>query len=153
MDSFPVPAEVMQAFPLGALSLLLSIASTVAARHGVENARRMCAELVSNDQLWLYIAERLDNVGDSPRARSGVPDPQQSTRDAQVPQANGAPSIHDEGRPFISESGPSSIEVHASNEVPDAEHALQQRVMPEPPALDKGRSTRRSRTRRKANDE
>src|SRR6266436_3285870 len=58
MDTFPVAPELMQAFPLGALNLLVAVASTVAAQHGVEPARRLCAELANNDEVWTYIAVR-----------------------------------------------------------------------------------------------
>ena len=60
MDAFPVAPELMQAFPLGALSLLVTVASTVAAQHGVDRARRVCRELASNDELWGFIAGRVD---------------------------------------------------------------------------------------------
>jgi hypothetical protein len=53
---------MMQAFPLGALNLLVSVASSVAAQHGAENARRVCSELATNDDLWTYIASRLSST-------------------------------------------------------------------------------------------
>jgi hypothetical protein len=60
MDAFPVSPELMQAFPLGALSLLVTVASTVAAQHGVERARTICGELARNDELWRFIAHRVE---------------------------------------------------------------------------------------------
>jgi hypothetical protein len=60
MDAFPVSPELMHAFPLGALSLLVTVASTVAAQHGVGRARSVCSELASNDELWRFIARRVD---------------------------------------------------------------------------------------------
>ena len=60
MVAFPVAPELMQAFPLGALSLLVTVASTVAAQHGVQRARHICRELAGNDELWGFIAERVD---------------------------------------------------------------------------------------------
>jgi hypothetical protein len=62
MDAFPVAPELMQAFPLGALSLLVTVASTVAAQHGVEAARRICHQLAGNDELWGFIARRVDRL-------------------------------------------------------------------------------------------
>ena len=59
METFPVAPELMQAFPLGALSALLAVASTVAAQHGVDHARYVCRELAANDALWAFIAERV----------------------------------------------------------------------------------------------
>jgi hypothetical protein len=59
MDAFPVAPELMQAFPLGALSLLVTVASTVAAQHGVEAARSICNQLAGNDELWSFIARRM----------------------------------------------------------------------------------------------
>jgi hypothetical protein len=60
MDTFPVAPELLHAFPLGALSLLVTMASTVAAQHGVERARSICGELASNDELWRFIARRVE---------------------------------------------------------------------------------------------
>ncbi len=60
MDTFPLTPELMQAFPLGALNLLVAVASTVAAQHGVEPARRLCSELAGNEEFWRYIGTRLD---------------------------------------------------------------------------------------------
>ena len=68
MGAFPVTPELMQAFPLGALSLLVTVASTVAAQHGVDRARRICRELAGNDELWGFIAGRVD------QGREGVDD-------------------------------------------------------------------------------
>jgi hypothetical protein len=59
MDIFPVQPEQMQAFPLGALSVLVAVASTVAAQHGIDHARGICHELATNDQLWAFIADRI----------------------------------------------------------------------------------------------
>jgi hypothetical protein len=60
MDTFPVAPELLHAFPLGALSLLVTMASTVAAQHGVDRARSICGELASNDELWRFIARRVE---------------------------------------------------------------------------------------------
>jgi hypothetical protein len=60
MDAFPVAPDLMQAFPRGALSLLVTFASTVAAQHGVDPARHICRELAGNDELWGFIAGRVD---------------------------------------------------------------------------------------------
>jgi hypothetical protein len=59
MDVFPVAPELMQSFPVGALNLLVAVASAVAAQHGPESARRLCVELARNDELWTYIGRRL----------------------------------------------------------------------------------------------
>jgi hypothetical protein len=59
MNTFPVTPEHLRAFPVGTLGLLVAVASTVAAEHGPENARRLCAELAANDDLWAYIARHL----------------------------------------------------------------------------------------------
>jgi hypothetical protein len=40
--------------------LLVTVASTVAAQHGVERARSICSELACNDELWAFIAQRVD---------------------------------------------------------------------------------------------
>src|SRR5258708_39764980 len=62
MDAFPLAPEVLKAFPVGTLGLLVAVASTVAAEHGPENARRLCAELAANDTLWAYITNRLGHA-------------------------------------------------------------------------------------------
>ena len=83
MEAFPVAPELMQAFPLGALSLLVTVASTVAAQHGVDRARRICRELASNDELWGFIAGRVDRRIDllddvAPDTKSEMPWPRES---------------------------------------------------------------------------
>src|SRR5207244_1864897 len=50
--------------PLGALNVLVAIASTVASQHGVQSARRVCIELAANNDLWRYIAGRLGTAAD-----------------------------------------------------------------------------------------
>jgi len=78
MDAFPVAPELMQAFPLGALSLLVTVASTIAAQHGVERARSICSELAGNDALWGFIARRVDRqpaIVDSVESDSEAPRP------------------------------------------------------------------------------
>jgi hypothetical protein len=85
MDAFPVAPELMQAFPLGALSLLVTVASTVAAQHGVEAARSICSQLAGNDELWRFIARRVDwhpAIVDSVESDNEAPRPLPEENDA-----------------------------------------------------------------------
>src|SRR5258708_14432398 len=70
MDAFPLATELLKAFPVGTLGLLVAVASTVAAEHGPDNARRLCAELAANDELWAFIASR---VGGAPLDQHSSP--------------------------------------------------------------------------------
>ncbi len=101
MEAFPVAPEIMQAFPLGSMNLMVAVASAVAAQHGVEPARRLCAELANNDEVWTYIAARLGRLelGDE------------------------APDT-DRGTPPLAEPGEGPIAVQAST-LPDREPVTQ----------------------------
>lgn len=98
METFPVAPELMQAFPLGALSALLAVASTVAAQHGVDHARYVCRELAANDALWAFIAERVlggvkvpDAVApDTERGMTPLPEPR-ALRSGHSPPRSAAP--------------------------------------------------------------
>jgi hypothetical protein len=97
MEAFPVAPELMQAFPLGALSLLVTVASTVAAQHGVDCARRICRELARNDELWGFIAARVDQPRESvddvaPDAESEIPTPLVSAEVPERADLDGAPA-------------------------------------------------------------
>jgi hypothetical protein len=69
----------MQAFPVGALNMLVAVASAIAAQHSPENARRVSIELAANNELWAYIASRLGGhvgpAGDRNRHRAQGPAP------------------------------------------------------------------------------
>ena len=98
MDAFPVAPELMQAFPLGALSLLVTVASTVAAQHGVDRARRICRELASNDELWGFIAGRVDRrielVDDvAPDTKRETPRPLESSDPPEQADPKDAPAL------------------------------------------------------------
>ena len=92
MDTFPVAPELLHAFPLGALSLLVTMASTVAAQHGVDRARSICGELASNDELWRFIARRVERrsaIVDG--ADAGALDELSAAPDESVPREAAAP--------------------------------------------------------------
>jgi hypothetical protein len=95
METFPVAPELMQAFPLGALNLLVAVASTVAAQHGAGPARRLFSELANNDEVWTYIAARLGRPApsdDAPDSQHGAPTTSDSS---EVPIAAQAPAAPD----------------------------------------------------------
>ncbi|SRR6266508_1627927 len=95
METFPVAPELMQAFPLGALNLLVTVASTFAAQHGPEAARRIFSELANNDDVWTYIAARLGRLepgDDTPDLQRGAAPTSDSP---EVPIAVQAPAAPD----------------------------------------------------------
>jgi hypothetical protein len=93
MDSFPVRAEVMQAFPLGALSALVAVASTVAAQHGIDHARGVCHELATNDQLWAFIAGRI--LGGAGAQDDEAPDTDRGVAHPEVVEPSGASPLQE----------------------------------------------------------
>jgi hypothetical protein len=54
------PENLFQAYPVGALDLFYTIATSIALRHGVTVTRDLLASLVSNDVLWDGLRQRLE---------------------------------------------------------------------------------------------
>jgi hypothetical protein len=144
MEAFPVAPELMQAFPLGALSLLVTVASTVAAQHGVDRARRICRELAANDELWIFIAGHVD------RRIELVDDIAPDTK-REMPQSLESPEIPEQDNPketpALSPGKDSAVEEHAIPPAPESKRSAEvPEVSKEPPArVHRSKSKRRRR--------
>jgi hypothetical protein len=148
MDAFPVAPELMQAFPLGALSLLVTVASTVAAQHGVDRARRICRELASNDELWGFIAGRVDRrfelVDDvAPDTRRETPRSLESSEPPQQEDPIDAPTL-----------GPAEESVEEEPDIApttEAQHSTDLAEVPQEPPAQVRRPKSKRRRKNKTN--
>ena len=118
MEAFPVAPELMQAFPLGALSLLVTVASTVAAQHGVDRARRICRELASNDKLWGFIAGRVDRRTEL--VDDVAPDTKRETHRA-VESSELLEPVGPKDAPALGPAQESAVEEHAIAPAPESQ--------------------------------
>ena len=59
-QSVPIPRELVHAFPVGSLSILLHLATVISVEHGVDTARDLFGILTSSAPFWAELKARLE---------------------------------------------------------------------------------------------
>jgi hypothetical protein len=92
------PAELGE-HPIGALSVLATIASGICAEHGVDAARNLFVRLASSDVFWMQLRERFEPA--EPDPEEGEPDEPAYDDEIDLPSIEDKIRLVTNGRPMV----------------------------------------------------